>query len=245
MTSSALRFSLVLLAGACATFATVLGLQLASDKPNVEDALMVAPKTVREEAESAPARFAMPPLSSFAEIGERPLFSRSRRPPLIPESTGESAGALVLNGILMTGADRIALLADPAAERMTPLREGDILAGWTLVAIHPEKVVIRNNGMEQELQIADTLKRAESPVRQRAQKLRTEQMRAELARQQALRAQQQRVAARNAAEPTADGSPAESVPSPDSSPESQQKQEQEGETPEPEPEPEPPAGIRP
>ncbi len=245
MTSTALRLSLVLLTGACVAFAAILGLQLASDKPNLDGVLSAPPKTVRDEAVIAPARFAMPPLTTFVEIEERPLFSRSRRPPLTSEAVGESAGALVLNGVIVTGTGKIALLAAPAAERMTALREGDTLAGWTLVAIHPEKVVIHNNGREQELQIADTLKRIDSPVRQRAQQLRAEQVRAELARQQALRAQQQRIAERNMAEPAAGGSPASPVPSSQAAPEQQQNQDEELENPDQGAEPDPPAGAQP
>ena len=51
---------------------------------------------------------------------------------------------------------------------VTPLREGDTLAGWTLVSVYPDKVVIRSGGAEQEILIADTLKMNDSLARRRA-----------------------------------------------------------------------------
>lgn len=248
MPRSGLHAPLVLLTSACVALASVLGLQLAKDKPSLESTPLVAPKAVPGEAVSAPVRFSMPPLSTFGEIGERPLFSRSRRPAAPDESLGpaaQRAGALVLNGVILTGRDRIALLAAPESDRMTPLREGDTLAGWTLVSVYPDKVVIRSSGAEQEIFIADALKMNDSLARRRAEQLRAQQLRAQLLRQQARQAPQQPIVGGKSAEPATGEPPADSPQSPERPPEQKQNQQEERDDPEQKRELEQPGDARP
>lgn len=194
MASSSLRTPIVLLTGACVVLATVLVLELANGRPSLDTAPVVAPKAIHDEAVSTPARFSMPPLNAFREIADRPLFSRSRRPvaPVDREVADvERSSALVLNGIILTKADKIALLAVPTSDRMTPLREGDALAGWTLVTVYPEKVVIRSGDTEQEVFLSDTLKMDDSAARRRARQLQAQQLQAQQVRAQQLLQQQQ------------------------------------------------------
>jgi hypothetical protein len=83
----------------------------------------------------APALAALPPLTSFSAIVERPLFSPSRRP---PAGANTAAGPLVasryrLLGVLATGPKKRAFLADGV--RRIDVAEGERLDGWTVKQI--------------------------------------------------------------------------------------------------------------
>lgn len=243
MMRSHLRLPLVLLTGACVVLAGIVALELVKERPSLDSAPVVAPKTVHDGAVSAPARFAMPPLSAFDEIAERPLFSRSRRPTTADDALAPAAqgtGPLILNGVILTGTNKIALLATPEAERMTPLREGETLAGWTLVAVHSDKVVIRNSGDERELLISDTLKMRDSLARRRAEQVREQQIRAQRQLQQERLARRQAAAAGAAAAPATGAPAASAAPSPGPPAEQQQNQEETPGNPEQESDPDKP-----
>jgi hypothetical protein len=88
----------------------------------------------------APALAALPPLTSFSAIVERPLFSPSRRP---PPGANATAGPLVasryrLLGVLATGPKKRAFLADGA--RRIDVAEGERLDGWTVKQIGADSV---------------------------------------------------------------------------------------------------------
>lgn len=200
-----MRRPLFLMVLVCLLLAGALALQLSQpeERPTFEP--VAAGGAAHDEAVTSPARFSMPPMSTFSEIAERPLFSRTRRPPTQEETAVEeqvvaNPDALLLTGVILVDDDRTALLASPSSDRVTRVREGDELEGWTLVSVHPDKVVVRNGGTEQEIRLLDTLKMRDSPVRARAQRLRAEQLRA-----QQRRAQQARAEQRAAEEPPEEG----------------------------------------
>lgn len=230
MLSSNSRIFVILLTGINVVLASVLGFQFAKDTPSLEGVSVVAPKAAHEQALASSARFSMPSLSAFSELVERPLFSRSRRPSASMGAlalSAEEGPALVLNGIIVTGKDKIALLAAPTSERMTPLREGEALAGWTLVSVHPDRVAIRSGSKEQEIFIADTLKMNDSLARRRAEQLRAQQlMRQQVMRQQARQAPRQPIAGGKAAELPPSESPADPPRSSEHTPEQQQNQQE-------------------
>jgi hypothetical protein len=67
------------------------------------------------EADNRPAEqptFAMPPLASFADVLARPLFTETRRPPILvaPASDARSS-AFTLVGIVISAREHLALLA--------------------------------------------------------------------------------------------------------------------------------------
>jgi hypothetical protein len=104
-----------------------------------------------------PAPAALPPLARFAAVVERPLFSPSRRP-VAAEGFDLGSGGLDaryrLLGITIAGDRQRALLAEGA--RQFELAVGDSLAGWTVVRIEQNRLVLTSPTGEAAL----TLRRA-------------------------------------------------------------------------------------
>ena len=95
--------------------------------------------------ENAPAKATVAPLpdaAAFAAIGERPLFSPSRRPAptnKAPAQTGAATRYRVL-GLMTVGAARRALLAD--GSQRIEVSEGTVLDRWTVARIEADRVVL-------------------------------------------------------------------------------------------------------
>jgi hypothetical protein len=96
-------------------------------------------------------QFAMPPESSFA--AERPLFSATRRP---SQSAGASKDSLAestdftLIGVVISGAERYAVVRSTSGDGFHRLNEGDALAGWSALSIGPDRVLFRQGIMHKE-----------------------------------------------------------------------------------------------
>ena len=84
------------------------------------------------------------PLASFNAIIERPLFSSTRRPPAVqdvgPEESKAMALDLDLQGILLAGAARVAVLRDRKSGALLHLKRNQIWRGWRLATIGRESV---------------------------------------------------------------------------------------------------------
>jgi hypothetical protein len=108
----------------------------------------------------APALTVLPPLSTFAAVSERPLFSPSRRPPpdaQPPVSDGGGIGRYRLLGLVTAGETRRALVAE--GNRRFEIAEGAVLGGWHVGRIEQDRVVLSSPTGEVELR----LRRAEPP----------------------------------------------------------------------------------
>ena len=108
----------------------------------------------RELSAAAPELSPMPPLARFSVIGERPLFSSSRRP--VPGDKAAPAGPGIeqryrLLGILTTGESRRALLAE--GKRRFALSEGTMLEGWRIAHIEHDRIVLSSPAGEAVLQL--------------------------------------------------------------------------------------------
>jgi hypothetical protein len=119
------------------------------------------PPPVESAAASPPPALApLPPLSRFAAVVERPLFTPSRRP-LAAESVDLGSGGLDaryrLLGVTIAGDRGRALLAEGG--RRFEIGVGDSLAGWTVARIEQSRVVLESPTGEAAL----TLKRAAEP----------------------------------------------------------------------------------
>jgi hypothetical protein len=116
----------------------------------------------------AQSGFVMPPRDTYAEVSERPLFFRSRRPlPPELESTAEtpaetSRAAFVLSGVILTGTRRLALLQTQSSSKIARVEEGQEYEGWTIEAIHPNRVVMRRGQEVSEIVLED---KARKPTR--------------------------------------------------------------------------------
>jgi type II secretory pathway component PulC len=98
--------------------------------------------------------FSLPPLTSFSEISQRPLFNATRRPALATDQSGQAWSSFVLKGVIVSPIAREALLLHDKQAAIVSLREGEILDGWIAESILPDRVVFRKGAEEQELKLA-------------------------------------------------------------------------------------------
>jgi general secretion pathway protein N len=106
---------------------------------------------------SSSARFANPlwkiPLASLRATRERPLFSPSRRAPLIatpsvetaPVVTGPHRPALSLLGTIIGKAEAIAILLDETTNVVVRLKPGESHAGWELRSVKGREATLEKD----------------------------------------------------------------------------------------------------
>ena len=84
----------------------------------------------------------LPPAASFATIGDRPLFSPTRRPAPVASKAAPSVSAshYRLVGLVTEGDARHALVAEGA--RRIVIDDGGKLDGWTVTRIEADRVVL-------------------------------------------------------------------------------------------------------
>jgi hypothetical protein len=153
------------LAMACALLGAVGASEIASG------ALAPAPTQVAELAattELAKDEVAQdspfPPVSSFSEVVQRPLFSATRRPGLAADQSGQAWSSFVLRGVIVTPITREALLLHNKQTVLVSLREGEALDGWIAETILPDRVVFRNGTEEHDLKLATARRLSQEPV---------------------------------------------------------------------------------
>lgn len=146
----------VLLLLVCTALAWVIYGQLAA-APSPEGvaygSTATAPTTVPELPPEP--QFSMRPMEDFQVILERPIFSPSRRPPLVESVEAhlmQSGVAFTLKGILIDENERIALFRTKSSDKVVRLREGDEIEGWTLVQIEADHVTLARGEIESVLQ---------------------------------------------------------------------------------------------
>ncbi|QBQ53535.1 type II secretion system protein N [Nitrosococcus wardiae] len=110
---------------------------------------------------------ALLPFDHYEETVARPLFRPSRRPPEPEESESEAQQAaeqsqqpqvpakelFALNGVVVTEKKTVALLQDIKNNKNLRVREGEKLEGWQIVQIFPDKVLLKNNGHSEALEL--------------------------------------------------------------------------------------------
>jgi hypothetical protein len=102
------------------------------------------------------SQFTLPPLESFAEIAERPLFSSSRRPPAIDAAqTVDQPFSATLAGIVISTSSRNIIVAHGDPPVLTRLKEGDNLDGWSVSSIEPNRVLFQRGSEERQLKLSD------------------------------------------------------------------------------------------
>jgi len=97
--------------------------------------------------------FVMPPLQSYAEVTERPLFSPSRRPATVTQQVAGPASSLALVGVVISRDGGVALIRSGKAPALARVREGQQIEGWTVRSIAPDRVVVRNGTSEAQLKL--------------------------------------------------------------------------------------------
>lgn len=140
--------------------AAALGTHLLVSPPSLDEAPAVAavPGPEPDPEPAAEDAFAIPgpgPLTRFAEITERPLFSPSRRPPVraraaTPKPVAAAAptpkqidtGEYRLLGVVIEEDRRVALLRSLRGRTIEVVSEGGTLEAWTVEKIEPESVTL-------------------------------------------------------------------------------------------------------
>jgi type II secretory pathway component PulC len=109
------------------------------------------------EGERELASFQLAPAEDFEDILARPLFNRSRRPDLAQEnpqgsgSGSEEAAQISLNGVVLAGGRRIALLRLDSDPKVMHVAEGQRAGGWLIEAIRPDRVILRRGDSASEV----------------------------------------------------------------------------------------------
>lgn len=114
-----------------------------------------APASSKIDGAALNENFSLPTLSSFASVGERPLFSPDRRPPAQSVDGTGAWSSFSLSGIIITPQSREALVSHGKPPTIAHLAEGQIVEGWTVSAIYPDHVVFRDRLTEHELKLID------------------------------------------------------------------------------------------
>ncbi|ADJ29176.1 pilus assembly protein PilZ [Nitrosococcus watsonii] len=179
-----------LLAGLCLLVVVAIALearypfQLAQEEkaapasPNLAD---LVPTQERSE------EIALPPLGNYEEIVARPLFRPSRRPPDPEKDVAEEArkkameeaerlkshvkDLFILSGVVVTAEKTVALLQDIKNNKSLRVSEGERLEGWKVQQIFPNRVLFRDDGRAETLELIrnfESIEREKPPRRRQA-----------------------------------------------------------------------------
>lgn len=147
----------------CVVAAVVVYIQVQSG-PNLRVASLPVTASIAEPAPDLPTppAFSMPPLESFSQIIDRPLFSVSRRPEEAVGVTQQAAQQVqaqahgfTVKGIIIAENTRVALILRKGAKSMVQISEGQVIDGWTVATILPDRVVFRRGNVSNEVKIED------------------------------------------------------------------------------------------
>ncbi len=112
------------------------------------------------ETDLTPDTFALPGVTLYQQMAERPLFMESRRPappasaepppPPPPEKAGPINFKVM--GILATPEGRMALIAD-AKGKYKRMKVKDSLDGWHISDIKPDRLLLEQGGFKEDLSL--------------------------------------------------------------------------------------------
>ncbi|HYN39884.1 MAG TPA: hypothetical protein VES39_11600 [Rhodospirillales bacterium] len=103
--------------------------------------------------------FELSPSADYVEIVERPLFNPTRKPaPPDEAKPGSGAGAeetaatqIALNGIVLVGNRRVALLRFDNDPKVMHVAEGQQAGGWRIEKITADRVTLRRGQQENQV----------------------------------------------------------------------------------------------
>jgi hypothetical protein len=136
------------LSAICLIMLTMIAVELAPSRPDLPTATRM-PAPPQPDVAAAPG-FTMPPAVAFTEILARPLFSRTRRPSAQAGHLPASS-SLTLVAVVISADERHALLGSGQPPKVARVHEGDTIAGWTVEAIMPDKVIVRRADAREEV----------------------------------------------------------------------------------------------
>ncbi len=154
--------------------------------------LLTAAMVVAALPAAAQTLFELPPIESFSETIERPLFLPDRRPPTIEETPEADedieSGLFTLIGIIVSPTQRIALVKVRGSQTVLQLSEGQQANGWTVLQIRPEEVIFESNDKTETIELIDIKPPARRPAA-RERRSRQQNVRPQNSRSQPLRPQ--------------------------------------------------------
>jgi hypothetical protein len=135
-------------------------LPVAAKSPLIAVAVCIAAGVSPALAQSTEGSFsALPPIESFSETTERPLFLPDRRPPTIDEEQQDvenvESGLFTLVGIIVSPKQRIALVKVRGSQDVLQLSEGQQANGWTVLQISPGDVIFESNDKTETIELID------------------------------------------------------------------------------------------
>lgn len=94
--------------------------------------------------------FSMPPLSAYADVVARPLFSSTRRP-AAQAALDDKAADFTLVGTVISPRERHALLSHGVPAEVERVVEGQSIDGWIVTSIEPGRVMLAQGGKQAEV----------------------------------------------------------------------------------------------
>jgi len=107
---------------------------------------LAAPAGVDPEQARAKPEPVMPPIRAFTEMVARPLFIEGRRPTKAEQPVRLTKPVeinIMLTGIIIGDAEKIAHLKEYRKTRVHALHEGDTISQWRVETILEDRVIIR------------------------------------------------------------------------------------------------------
>lgn len=138
----------------CAMLCAVIVYEfVATDGPTLAS---VAPPFGSPTPPPAPIK-TLPPIDTYAEVAQRPLFSPTRQPAPLQATpdVGGNVNGFFLTSIVVDGGQRLALIQHGRPPVLSRVTEGQSVEGWTVQTIESERVVLQRAGTAQELKLKD------------------------------------------------------------------------------------------
>lgn len=139
-----------LLAAVAVLLAILIGFETGFGARLTQSTARDAPKRATPpEAKLLPPVVAQAPEQAFPEMAARPLFTPTRRPAPVEAVAGKPAfarGQFVLQGVIVVGDQRTALLREKTSGRVHRVDRGKDVNGITVEAIAPTEVTLLMGG---------------------------------------------------------------------------------------------------
>lgn len=101
---------------------------------------------------ASPTILSMPDSGSLAVVLERPVFAQSRRPSgRAAEGAAATSIDFTLSGVVISGSERSALIRPTSDGTIQQLRIGESVAGWRLLEIASDRVIVQRDATEAEV----------------------------------------------------------------------------------------------
>ncbi|MDJ0739729.1 MAG: hypothetical protein QNJ91_08425 [Gammaproteobacteria bacterium] len=111
----------------------------------------------RDSGVRAPEPLPMPPLASFSEIVERPLFVQTRRPAPAPEPGQQQVratpGNFKLEGTALSPDGDVAVLRNTRTSEMHRVLVGQSIDGWKLDVVEPGHAALSQGAQKLQLEL--------------------------------------------------------------------------------------------